>query len=474
MTEITSGLTFPEGFTWGAATASYQVEGAVAEDGRGPSVWDTFSRTPGKVRGGDTGAIACDSYHRYEEDADLLKSYGLSSYRFSVAWPRIFPDGTGQVNQAGLDYYKRLLDALAERGVSGAATLFHWDLPQALEDKGGFRSRDTAQAFADYAGTVAEALGDRVSRWITLNEPLCYALLGHRTGDHAPGLTDPAAARAVTHHLLLGHGLAVKALRAALPSGSEIGITLNFRTVRVEDQHAGDPSAEAARTTAIASGDDIYLSPIVHGRYPSEADPSYVPEADLVKDGDLELISAPLDFLGLNYYFPQYLRPGDPSNLKKNEYKAPGYLDGVVEHQPSGMKTTNMNWPWVIDPGSLYELIMRVSKEAPGLPLYVTENGRAAEDYVTPEGIVNDVERIEYFHGHLSAAARAIADGAPLRGYYAWSLLDNFEWAYGYQKRFGLTYVDFGTQKRIPKASARWFSQVAATNSVQPVPDGRD
>lgn len=471
MADITSGPTFPEGFTWGAATASYQVEGAVSEDGRGPSVWDTFSRTPGKVRGGDTGDIACDSYHRYEEDAELLKSYGLSSYRFSVAWPRIFPSGGGKINQAGLDYYKRLLDALAERGISGAATLFHWDLPQALEDKGGFRSRDTAQLFADYAGTVAEALGDRVERWITLNEPLCYALLGHRWGDHAPGMTDPAAARAVTHHLLLGHGLAVQALRAALPPGSEVGVTLNFRTVRVEDAYAGDPAVEAARATAMASGDDIFLFPVIHGRYPEQADPSFVPEAELIKDGDLEVISAPIDFLGLNYYFPQYLRPGDPANLKKDEFKAPSNLQGVVEYQPSGMKTTNMDWPWVIDPSSLYELIMRVSKEAPGLPLYVTENGRAAEDYVTPEGVVNDIERIEYLHGHLSAAARAIADGADLRGYYAWSLLDNFEWAYGYQKRFGLTYVDFGTQKRIPKASARWLSEAARTNSVPPIPE---
>ena len=469
MTDITPGdLNFPPGFIWGAATASYQIEGAVAEDGRAPSVWDTFSRTPGKVRGGDTGDIACDSYHRYEEDADLLKSYGLSSYRFSIAWPRIFPSGGGQVNQAGLDYYKRLLDALAERGISGAATLFHWDLPQALQDKGGFASRDTAQLFADYAGTVAEALGDRVGRWITLNEPQVYSQLGHLTGDHAPGLTDPAAYRAVTHHLLVGHGLAVQALRAALPAGSQVGITLNFRTVRVEDRYAGIPEVEAARKIADASGNALFLDPVLHGSYPTHAPAEHLPPAELIKPGDMDLISAPIDFLGLNYYFPAYLRPGDSANLGRNEY--PSSIKGIVEYRPEELEQTNMDWPWVIDPGALYELLMRVSKEAPDLPLYVTENGRAAEDYVTPEGVVNDIERIEYLHGHLSAAARAARDGAALRGYYVWSLLDNFEWAYGYQKRFGLTFVDFATGRRIPKASAKWLAEAARTNSVPPLP----
>jgi beta-glucosidase len=473
MTDITSAggapLTFPANFTWGAATAAYQIEGAVGEDGRGPSIWDTFSHTAGKVRGGDNGDIACDSYHRYAEDAELLKSYGLSSYRFSVAWPRIFPTGEGQVNQAGLDYYKRLLDALGERGVSGAATLFHWDLPQALQDKGGFASRDTAQLFADYAGTVAEALGDRVGRWITVNEPQVYADLGHRLGVHAPGQTDPAAFRAVTHHLLVGHGLAVQALRAALPASAEVGVTLNFRTTRVEPRYAGIAEVEKARQIADASGNALLLDPVIHGRYPELAPADGRPPAELIKDGDLELISSPIDFLGLNYYFPQYLRPGDSANLGRNEY--PSSIPGVVEYRPEELPQTNMDWPWVIDPSSLYELLIRVSKEAPGLPLYVTENGRGAEDYVTPDGIVNDIERIEYLHGHLSAAARAIKDGANLAGYYVWSLLDNFEWAYGYQKRFGITFVDFGTGKRIPKASARWIAEAARTNTVPPLPD---
>jgi beta-glucosidase len=477
MTIISSGdnesvsLRFPEGFTWGAATAAYQIEGAVTEDGRGPSVWDTFSHTPGKVRGGDTGDIACDSYHRYEEDAELLKSYGLSAYRFSISWPRIFPDGAGKLSQAGLDYYKRLLDALGERGIAGAATLYHWDLPQALQDAGGWASRDTAQRFAEYASAVAEGLGDRAARWITLNEPHVVAHLGHRIGVHAPGLLDDEAAAATTHHLLLGHGLATQALRAALPPGTPVGITLNFQPVRVAPRYADNPEVEAARARTDAANNQIFLDPIVHGRYPEQAPASWLPPASLIHDGDMETISAPVDFLGVNYYFPAHLRAGDPDNLKRGEEKPHDGIRGAVEFQPEGMETTNMGWPWVIDPDAFYELLMRLSKEAPGLPLYVTENGCAAEDYVGPDGVVNDAERIRYLHGHLSAAARASRDGASLAGYFVWSLLDNFEWAYGYQKRFGITFVDFGTQRRIPKRSAGWFTEAARTNAVPPLPD---
>jgi beta-glucosidase len=473
MIEITPGdgipLTFPEGFTWGAATAAYQIEGAVAEDGRGVSVWDTFSHTPGKVRGGDTGDIACDSYHRYREDADLLRSLGLSGYRFSISWPRIFPEGAGKLNQAGLDYYRRLLDTLAERGIDGAATLFHWDLPQALQDAGGWASRDTAHRFADYASAVAEALGDRVSRWITLNEPHVVAHLGHRIGVHAPGLTDPAAAAAATHHLLLGHGLAVGALRAVLPSSAQVGITLNFQPVRVAPESAELPEVERARLIADACNNGIFLEPVIHGRYPEHAPAEMLPPAALIADGDMETIAAPVDFLGVNYYFPMHLRAGDPDNLKRGE-EAPGPdTRGVVEYRPDGMEPTAMGWPWLVDPDAFYELLMRLSKEATGLPLYVTENGCAAEDYVTPEGVVNDVERIRYLHGHLTAAARAARDGASLAGYYVWSLLDNFEWAYGYQKRFGIVFVDFGTQRRIPKASAAFYAEAARTNAVPPL-----
>ncbi|HEX6448228.1 MAG TPA: GH1 family beta-glucosidase [Trebonia sp.] len=476
MTEITPGdgtpLVFPEGFTWGAATAAYQIEGAVAEDGRGVSVWDTFSHTPGKVRGGDTGDIACDSYHRYTEDAELLKSLGLSSYRFSIAWPRILPSGAGEVNQAGLDYYKRLLDALGERGITGAATLYHWDLPQALQDLGGWASRDTAQRFADYATTVAEALGDRVSRWITLNEPQVVAHLGHRIGVHAPGLTDNAAAAAATHHLLLGHGLATQALRAALPAGTPVGVTLNFQPVRIAPEDADKPEVEAARLLTDAINNQIFLDPIVHGRYPEHAPASWLPPASLIRDGDMETIAVPVDFLGVNCYFSAHLRAGDPDNLKANEVVPHQGICGAVEYQPEGIETTNMGWPWLIDPDAFYEHLMRLSKEAPGLPLYITENGRAAEDYVDPNGVVNDVERIEYLHGHLTAAARAAKDGANLAGYYVWSLLDNFEWGYGYQKRFGIVFVDFGTQQRTPKASAAYYSEAARTNAVPFLADG--
>jgi len=468
MTNVTK-LGFPAGFTWGAATAAYQIEGAPDVDGRGPSVWDTFSHTPGKVRGGDTGDIACDSYHRYPQDADLLRSLGLMDYRFSISWPRIIPDGAGQVNQAGLDYYKRLLDALGERGITPAATLFHWDTPQALQDRGGWSARDTALRLADYAAVVGEALGDRVKRWITLNEPLVVAHNGHRIGVHAPGLRDNAAAAATTHHLLLGHGLAAAALRASVP-GAEVGITLNLTPVRVTNDDSGSAEAlERARLVADASQNGLFLDPILFGRYPEHAPASMLPPAELILDGDLETIAAPIDFLGVNYYQPVHLRAGDPANLRRGE-KSPqeGISGDVVEFHPDGLEQTNMGW--LIDPEGLYELLLRVSKDAPGLPLYITENGCAAEDYVDPNGAVNDLERVKFLHLHLDACARAIKDGANLAGYYVWSLLDNFEWGYGYQKRFGIVFVDFATQQRIPKASAGFMATVARDNAIPALP----
>jgi beta-glucosidase len=472
MTNVTphgEALAFPAGFTWGAATAAYQIEGATDADGRGPSVWDTFSRTPGKVRGGDTGDIACDSYHRYPEDADLLRSLGLSAYRFSVSWPRVFPSGDGQLNQAGLDYYKRLLDALGERGITAAATLFHWDLPQALQDRGGWAVRDTAHRFADYAAVVAEALGDRITRWITLNEPLVVAHNGHRIGVHAPGLTDNAVAAAVTHHLLLGHGLGTAAVRAAVP-GAQVGITLNLTPVRVAASANGSAEAlERARLVADAVHNGTFLEPVLFGRYPAHAPAALLPPAELIKDGDMETIAAPIDFLGVNYYQPEHLRAGDPDNLRRDEERPlPGIEGGVVHYSPEGMERTPMGW--LIDPDGLYELLIRLSKDAPGLPLYITENGCAAEDYVNPDGEVNDLERIKFLHLHLAAAARAARDGASLAGYYVWSLLDNFEWAYGYQKRFGIVYVDFATQRRIPKASSAFYARVASENAVPALP----
>jgi beta-glucosidase len=467
-----SPLAFPPGFTWGAATAAYQIEGAVNADGRGPSVWDTFSHTPGKIRRGDTGDIACDSYHRYREDADLLKSLGLNAYRFSIAWPRVLPSGSGRVNQAGLDYYRALLDALGERGIAATATLYHWDLPQELQDRGGWAAREVAQRFADYAAIVAEALGDRVSRWITLNEPSVVTHLGYRTGLHAPGLCDEAAAAAATHHLLLGHGLAAAALRSVIPSPAEVGITLSLHAIRVAAGSAGGAEAadvlEQARLSTEADVNGIFLEPVISGRYPEHATASLLPPAELIKPGDMETIAAPLDFLGVNYYSPVHLRAGDPDNLKRNEDPLRTGARGAVEYRPDGMEETPMGW--LVDPDGLYELLLRLSKDAPGLPLFVTENGCAAEDYVSPEGIVNDVERIKYLHLHLDAAARAVRDGANLAGYFAWSLLDNFEWGWGYQKRFGIVFVDFATQRRIPKASAAFYADVARANAVPPLP----
>jgi len=469
MTNVTSpaeGLSFPAGFTWGAATAAYQIEGAATEDGRGPSVWDTFSHTPGKVRGGDTGDVACDSYHRYAQDADLIKSLGLSTYRFSIAWPRIFPTGEGPLNQAGLDYYKRLLDTLAERGISATPTLFHWDTPQALQDKGGWANRDVALRFADYAAVVGEALGDRVSAWITLNEPHVVAHNGHRIGVHAPGLTDNAAAIAVTHHLLLGHGLAAQALRSVIPAGTDVGITLSLTPVRLGPD--ADDALQHAALVTDASMNGLFLDPLLFGRYPEHALPDVLPPAELIRDGDLATISAPLDFLGVNYYRPIHLRHGDQARLLRDEEPALPGLDGIVQFDPEHLEHTNMGW--LIDPEGLYELLLRVSKDAPGLPLYITENGRAAEDYLGTDGVINDLERIKFLHQHLHAAARAVKDGANLVGYYIWSLMDNFEWGYGYQKRFGIVFVDFATGTRIPKASAGFYASVAGGNAVPALP----
>jgi beta-glucosidase len=458
-------LSFPPGFTWGAATAAYQIEGAAHVDGRGQSVWDTFSHTPGKVRGGDTGDIACDSYHRYREDVALLTSLGLNAYRFSVSWPRVQPGGSGAVNQKGLDYYRALLDELAEHDIAAGVTLYHWDLPQELQDAGGWAVRDTASRFADYAAILADALGDRVTRWITVNEPQVVAENGYRTGKHAPGLSDDEAATATTHHLLLGHGLAAQALRAA--GAAQVGITLDMHPVRV----IGDGEAlERARRITDAQMNGLYLEPLLHGRYPADAGAVLTPPAALVLDGDMATISQPLDFLGVNYYQPIIIRAGDVADLRRNEEPARCGVPGVVEYRPDSLERTPMGW--LVDPDGLYELLLRLAADAPGLPLYIFENGCAAEDYVNPEGTVDDFERVSYLRKHLAAAARAIKAGVNLSGYYVWSLLDNFEWGWGYQKRFGIVFVDFGTQRRIPKSSASFYSEVARANALLPLAEG--
>jgi beta-glucosidase len=465
MTTANGALGFPEGFAWGSATAAYQIEGAASADGKGPSVWDTFSHTPGKVRGGDTGDIACDSYHRYREDVALMASLGLKDYRFSISWPRIQPGGRGPANPRGLDYYRALLDELGERGIEPTVTLYHWDLPQELQDEGGWAVREVAERFAEYASICAEALGDQVARWITLNEPQVVANNGYRHGEHAPGLRDPEAAAAATHHLLLAHGLATRALRDL--GAAEVGITLDLHPIRVL---GADPEGEveSARLITEAMVNGLYLEPVLFGRYPANAPAGMLPPAALVADGDMEIISQRLDFLGVNYYSPVFLRAGDPADLRRNEVPARSGTPGAVEYRPGQLERTTMGW--LVDADGLYEILLEVSKQAPGLPLYITENGRAAEDYVNPQGEVDDIERVRYLHAHLQAAARAIRDGASLAGYFVWSLLDNFEWAWGYQKRFGIVFVDFGTQRRIPKSSARFYSEVVRANAVPPLP----
>jgi beta-glucosidase len=423
--------------------------------------------TPASVRGGDTGDIACDAYHRYPQDVALMASLGLAAYRFSVSWPRIQPAGRGPVNQQGLDYYRALLDELAAHGIAASATLYHWDLPQALQDDGGWAVRDTAQRFAEYAAIVGEALGDRVARWITLNEPQVVASHGYRTGEHAPGLRDPAAAAAASHHLLLGHGLAAQALRATAGS-APVGITLDLHPVLVLEEVSAE--VEHARAVTDANMNGLFLEPLLTGSYPEQARPGLLPPEDLIAAGDMETISQPLGFLGVNYYSAVYLRAGDPQDLRRNEEPARFGTPGVVEYRPDRLERTPMGW--LVDPEGLYEVLMRLSKDAPGLPLFVTENGCAAEDYIGPDGTVNDVERVRFLHRHLDAAARAIRDGASLAGYFVWSLLDNFEWAWGYQKRFGIIFVDFGTQRRIPKASARFYADVVRANAVPPLAAG--
>ena len=455
---VTRARTFPAGFAWGAATAAYQIEGAVHEDGRGTSIWDTFSHTPGRVRGGDTGDIACDFYHRYADDLDLLSAIGMNAFRFSIAWPRVQPSGHGAVNEAGLDFYRTLVEALRVRGITPAITLYHWDLPQPLEDAGGWANRDTAHRFAEYAQIVAAALADDDALWITMNEPQVVASQGYRTGTHAPGHRDDALASAATHHLLLGHALALVALRATLPA-ARAGIALDLHPVRAFGEGAGE-----ARAITDAEQNRLFLDPIVHGRYPDAARAHLRPPAELIREGDMELISAPIDFLGVNYYSPHYVRVEEGGRPGPEESAIDG-RPGVILCKPEGVPRTSMGW--LIEPDGLYDVLCTLDEELPpGCAIYITENGCAAEDYINPEGAVEDTERIEYLRGHLDAAWRAIRDGVNLAGYFHWSLLDNFEWAWGYQKRFGLVFTDFATQRRIPKRSAELYRRVATSNEL--------
>jgi beta-glucosidase len=451
---------FPEGFLWGTATAAYQVEGAANEGGRGTSIWDTFSHTPGKVYRGDTGDIACDHYHRLEEDLDLMADLGLKSYRFSVAWPRIQPEGSGPANQKGLDHYRRLVEGLRERSIEPMITLYHWDLPQALEDRGGWTSRETSERFAEYAGIMYEALGDSARFWITLNEPWVSAWNGYGMGVHAPGREGTDNALAATHHLLLGHGLALERMRSSGHSDNQLGITLNLAPVRPSTED----DAEAARQVD-GNANRLYLDPIFRGSYPEDILEHYASESDFsfVRDGDLEKISQPLDFLGVNYYMRHTVVDGRRNSELTTAMRFSSV--GAATVLPPGVETKAMGWP--VESDGLTELLVRLHEEYTRGPIYITENGRAVYDYVNPEGEVNDEERVAYLDDHFRAAHAAIQQGVNLRGYMVWSLLDNFEWALGYSKRFGIVFVDYGTQSRIPKMSASWYKGVIERNGLE-------
>lgn len=432
----------PAAFTWGVATAAYQIEGAVAEDGRSPSIWDTFSHTPGKVDGGDTGDIACDHYHRVPEDIGLIKQLGADAYRFSIAWPRVVPGGDGPVNKAGLDFYDRLVDGLLEAGVTPFATLYHWDLPQALQDRGGWTVRETSEHFAAYASHVVERLGDRVKDWATLNEPLCSAWIGHLEGRMAPGLTDLTAAVRASYHLHLGHGLAVRAIRAA-SSDARVGIVNNLSPI---EPASGSEADLAAARRADGHINRWWLDPILGRGYPQDMIEEYGVELP-VQPGDLETIAAPLDWLGLNYYFRQIVT-ADPD----------GTAPRAKQVSVPGARLTHMDWE--VHAEGLEQLLLRLTEEYGVGRIYVTENGSAYEDVVAADGSVHDPERVRYLEEHLAACARAVAKGAPLAGYFAWSLMDNFEWAYGYDKRFGLVHVDYATQRRTVKSSGLRYAEL--------------
>jgi beta-glucosidase len=451
---------FPEDFLWGVGTSSYQIEGGVGEDGRGRSIWDLYTHAPGHIHGGDTGDIACDSYHRVAEDVALIADLGVGAYRFSVAWPRVMPTGSGAVNERGLDYYRALVDELLAREITPVATIYHWELPQDLEDRGGWAVRETAERFAEYAGVLARALGDRVGMWITVNEPKQAIHQGYRVGTHAPGRRDPVAAAAGNHHILLAHGLALPVMRSALPAGTPVGIVLDPHPFR-----ALEPEARDVVDQLDAEHNRLYLDPVLQGSYPAAARPEMVPPESVIRDGDMELIGAPLDFIGINYYRPHHIRRGDRRQLRAGEEPLsdqPGYVEYLAPSDPR----TAMDW--LVDPTGLHEILCRIHAESGGLPIYVTENGCAYDDYVTPEGIVADGERTRYIHDHLSEALRAIADGVQLRGYFHWSLMDNFEWAQGYRRRFGLYHVDFGTQRRLAKQSAHYYRQIARAGALPP------
>ena len=450
MTRTLDVSRFPSGFRWGVATAAYQIEGGADEGGRGPSIWDTFSHTPGLTHHGDTGDVACDHYHRWEHDLDLMAELGIRHYRLSLSWSRLQPTGSGPLNEEGAAFYERLLGGMRDRGITPLVTLYHWDLPQPLEDAGGWPVRQTAERFGEYVALVAARLGHLVDEWVTLNEPWCSSILGYGKGAHAPGRRDLRAAVAAAHHLNLGHGLALAALRSAVPTAL-VGTT-NIVTDIVPASTGPEDLAAASRLDATSNR--LFLDPVYTGSYSDVVRAVLEPYGllEVVHPRDLELIAAPTDFAGINHY-QRVIASHDPG--------APF----EVAERAAEPATTSFGWSVI--PESLTAVLGRISSDFTQLPVYVTENGASYHDYVDPEGKVDDLERVDYLAGYLSAAADALAAGVDLRGYYAWSFMDNFEWAEGYSKRFGLVWVDYGTQQRIPKLSARWYADAIRRHSAR-------
>jgi beta-glucosidase len=447
-----SALRFPRGFSWGAATSSYQIEGD--RGGRGANIWDEFCRRPGAVLNGDHGDVACDHLRLMEDDVRLMADLGLHSYRFSFSWPRVLPDGTGTASQAGLGQYHRLVDLLLSHDIEPVPTLFHWDLPQALEDRGGWRSRECTWWFAEYAALMAREFGDRVERWATLNEPWCYAFLGHASGDHAPGITDPAAAVAVAHHLLLGHGRAVEAMRSLHPLS--LGCVVNPAPVHRDDSLVDDDVRRIDGTL-----NRLFLDPLLLGRYPLDVLDDLGPLAICIQDGDEAVIGQGLDWLGVNYYNDHHYRAATAPSERPSPHITATHAAPLVIDRP----VTDIGWP--VTPHGFEDLLVRLDHDYGDalVPLYITENGAAYSDPVLAEQC-DDPRRVDYLDAHLRALHAAMQRGVDVRGYFAWSLFDNFEWAQGYEQRFGLVHVDYATQVRTPKASARWYSAVCRSNAV--------
>lgn len=445
-----NNFSFPRDFIWGAATAAYQIEGATQEDGRGESIWDRFSHTPGTVLNGETGDVASDHYHRFAEDVELMRRLGLKAYRFSISWPRVLPSGKGPVNWKGIDFYDRLVDTLVTAGIEPFVTLFHWDSPQALEDAGGWQNRDICGHFSDYAALMVHRLGDRVRFWSTFNEPGVFAFNGYRTGEHAPGLRDEKVALQVGHHLLVAHGQAVQGMRAARPD-IDAGIVLSLWP----SEAVSDSQAERDEAEKLWQKDQTwFVDPVLRGHYPAIGWQEYGSRVPEVKPGDMALISQKLDFIGVNYYSRNLIGPSGPIN------------------PVPGSEYTEMGWE--VNPPAFHRLLARLDKDYKAPPIYITENGAAFRDEVSSDGHVHDERRVSFIREHLVSVHKAITDGVDVRGYFVWSLLDNFEWQYGYSKRFGIVHVDYPTQKRIVKDSGTWYSQAIKWNGFKLATTGDD